>query len=204
MGTSEPIRDSNELSRFLNFYKSEEPSERNDALITIGLYTALRIGDILKLRWSDFINEESSDFRKYLELTESKTGKYKKIIISKPIKASLKSLLKKKGFKKKASGKYDSKDLNRYIFESKVGDYKPISRTQAHRIIKNAAEHCVNNPDHISFHSLRKTFGYFAWKKGIEPALLMDIYNHSSYTITKRYLGINQDEKDKIYLNIGY
>ena len=42
---------------------------------------------------------------------------------------------------------------------------------------------------------MRKTFGYYAWKYGTPPAVLMDIYNHSSYEITKRYLGIKQDDK---------
>ncbi len=29
----------------------------------------------------------------------------------------------------------------------------------------------------------------------------MNIYNHSSYEITKRYLGIEQTEKDEVFLN---
>ena len=31
----------------------------------------------------------------------------------------------------------------------------------------------------------------------------MEIYNHSSYQITKRYLGIEQDDKDKVFLNMN-
>ena len=50
---------------------------------------------------------------------------------------------------------------------------------------------------------MRKTFGYYAWKCGTPPAILMDIYNHSSYEITKRYLGIKQDDKDSVFFKVN-
>ena len=75
------------------------------------------------------------------------------------------------------------------------------NRSQAYRIVKTAAVHTTQE-DCISCHSLRKTFGYHAWKQGTPPALLMDIYNHSSYRITQHYLGISQDERDEIYLKL--
>ena len=32
---------------------------------------------------------------------------------------------------------------------------------------------------------------------------LWNIYNHSSYEITKRYLGIKQDDKDSVFLKVN-
>ena len=68
-------------------------------------------------------------------------------------------------------------------------------------MIKAAAE-AVKVVGCIACHSLRKTFGYFAWKSGVLPVMLMDIYNHSSFEITRRYLGIAQEDRDKKYLSI--
>ena len=68
-------------------------------------------------------------------------------------------------------------------------------------IVKEAAAQTTNSRM-VSCHSMRKTFGYHAWKQGTQPALLMGLFNHSSYDVTKRYLGIEQDEKDSVYLKI--
>ena len=88
-----------------------------------------------------------------------------------------------------------------YVFSAKSPQNKPLSRSQAYRIVRTATEKSIHE-EHISCHSLRKTFGYHAWKQGAQPALLMDIYNHSSYETTKRYLGITQDERDDIFLSV--
>lgn len=46
MGTTQPIRDSRQLSQFINYYATTQPNQRNYTLIVIGLHTALRISDI--------------------------------------------------------------------------------------------------------------------------------------------------------------
>ena len=58
MGTTQPIRDLEELEKLKNYYLKEHPNMRNYALIKTGVNTALRISDILALRWKDVYNFE--------------------------------------------------------------------------------------------------------------------------------------------------
>ena len=55
--------------------------------------------------------------------------------------------------------------------------------------------------DDIGTHTLRKTFGYHYYKKTKDVATLMEIFGHSSEKITKRYIGINEDEISETLLN---
>ena len=51
MSTAQPIRSNDELNLFKEFYLNNRPNVRNYALICIGLNSALRISDVLQLRW---------------------------------------------------------------------------------------------------------------------------------------------------------
>ena len=98
-------------------------------------------------------------------------------------------------------GSLKSVSGNDYIFTGKTKGTH-LSRSQAFRIITHVAE-ALNMENGISCHSLRKTFGYYAWKYGTPPAMLREIYNHSSYEITKRYPGIKQDDRDNVFLKVN-
>lgn len=194
MSTTYPIKDKSELSAFKNFYLNQKSNYRNYALIIMGLNTALRISDILNLKWQDIFDGRKNCIRDHLEVVEHKTGKTTIIALNKTIQETF-SIYHSITF---LHHEYDSQQ---YLFLSRKGYNHPLSRSQAFRIIKEAS-HSLGLSSHISCHSLRKTFGYHAWQQGIPPALLMDIYNHSSYKITKRYLCIEQDERDEVFLKI--
>lgn len=187
MAVTEPIRDKKQLKELTNYYL-QKGKLRNYTLIVMGIYTALRISDLLQLKWSDVYDAQKCTFRSHITLTEKKTGKNKTIALNQQIIVAL-SL-------------YFPQRHGEFIFASSHKNANPISRIQAWRIIHTAVEE-VGIPDKISCHSLRKTWGYHAWTSGtVSPVVIMDIYNHSNYEITRRYLGIAQDDLDKAYLEM--
>ena len=186
MNRTEPIRDLELLRAFLNYYKGIG-QYRNHVLLNIGVYTALRISDILQISTNAVYDFNKRKVKDYITIIEMKTNKTKTIALHQNIKNAL------------------------YTYFDEVCPHCPlilnevtgtsISRSHAYRIIDEAAR-AVHIPHKVSCHSLRRTFGYHAWQSGISPVVLMDIYNHSSYDITKRYLGVTQDDHNKVYLNL--
>lgn len=189
MSTTQPIRNKKQLEEFKNYYRNESPNYRNYALIIIGLNTALRISDILHLTLKDIYDEKK--VRKHITVKERKTGKENRILLNDRVREVLikyrRELVKTKMYQ----------EGNPYLFPSSRTAGQPLSRYQAYRIVSAAADG-VGIEDTISCHSLRKTFGYHAWKQGKDPIVIMVLFNHSSLNITKRYLCLEQDDKDNI------
>ena len=75
MSTTQPIKNLSALDSFKQYYLIQKPNERNHVLIILGLNTALRISDILDLRWKDVYDSEKRKIRNHLEIKEKKTGK---------------------------------------------------------------------------------------------------------------------------------
>lgn len=190
MNKSQPIKNKEKLDRFKNFYIEEEYNPRNYMFISLGLNTALRVSYLLKFTWNDVYNFDNDCFRTHVKLTEQKTTKQSVIFLNSRIINSL--------------SWYKSEEIIKFspdTFLFSNDDNQHISRSTAYRIVHNAAVSCEIEGV-ISPHSLRKTFGYYAWKQGTSPVLLMDIYQHSSFEITKRYLGIEQDERDSVFRDV--
>lgn len=86
-----------------------------------------------------------------------------------------------------------------YLFESRQknssGIKVHVSRVQVYRYIKKVAEEI--GIDNFGMHSFRKSFGYFYYQQTKDLAKLMEIFNHSSQQVTKRYIGLSQEEIDE-------
>ena len=187
MATTQPIRSKNQV-RELSAYYLKLGQIRNHVLLVLCLYTALRISDILRLTWNDVYDFTNKRVRSSINIIEKKTRKQKTIALNSKIISAL------------AIYAAIAAQSGRFLIENRITK-KAISRIQAYRIIRNAAE-ALSFQNRVSCHSLRKTFGYFAWKGGVSPAIIMEIYNHSSLAVTRRYLGVTQEEKDAVYLSI--
>ena len=158
MAATEPIRDKKQLKALADYFL-KRGQLRNYTLIVIGTSTALRISDLLRLRWSDVYDELHDTFRTHITIIEKKTKKAKTIALNKQV---LQALLL-----------YFPHRRGDFIFVSNRKEGKAISRVQAWRII-HAAVVAVGVKGKISCHSLRKTWGYHAWtSKEISPVVIM-------------------------------
>jgi integrase len=193
MAKSEPIRDTREIEQIADFFKSKGQI-RNYVLFIMGIYTALRISDLLSLKWEHIYNFQTNYFVSHLCVTEQKTKKNRKIALNINVITALELYFSALNV---CVGEM-------FIFPSnRKGTTKPLSRIQAYRIIRSVATE-LGIKENITPHSMRKVIGYQSWKKGVPLPLISEIYTHSSERVTKVYLGINQDEIDEVYLSQNY
>ncbi|WP_026562487.1 site-specific integrase [Bacillus sp. J37] len=150
-------------------------SERDRFLFIFGINTGLRVSDILPLRVIDVKGKS------HVVIKEKKTSKSKRFFLNEGLRSEIDTYIRG----------MDDEDL---LFLSRKGD-KPISTTQAYRALVKAAE--MIGRDDIGTHTMRKTFGYHYYRRTKDIAFLQDIFNHSAPSITKRYIGITQDEIDE-------
>ncbi len=182
MNTVEPIRDMGMVLDIADYLR--QGSERNYVMFMFGIYSGLRISDILLLRVRDVRNKE------YVSKREKKTGKEKKFPINKALKKILDGYVQ------------DKKDYE-FLFKNPYEPNKPITRQQAYNIMSKAGQKF--GLDNIGTHTLRKTFGYHLYiQTNHDAALVMSILNHSDIHYTLRYIGVEQTTKDKAYRNLAF
>ena len=150
-------------------------------LIAIGCFTGLRISDILALRWKQIL--DAAEFT----ITERKTGKQRTIRLNKELQEYIKDCYKH----------IQPLGIKAPILVSQKGTVFTVQRINV--ILKELKRKYRLKIKHFSCHSLRKTFGrqvYNMNSDNAELALvkLMELFNHSSVAITKRYLGLRKEE----------
>lgn len=161
-------------------YLKKEKQYQWLSLFSLGIFSGLRIGDILKLQWKDI--------KPVMHLTEEKTKKNRAVTIKKDTLQLLATCKKE----------LNAKDTDKVV---------PFTSQYCSRKLKTI---CGANGIwgiNISNHTLRKTFARQVWesngKSESSLVLLSDILNHSSISITRVYLGIRDEEISAAYLSLS-
>ena len=160
---------------------AKDDNYKMSLLVALGCFTGLRISDILALQWNQILGV--SEFT----IIEKKTGKQRTLRLNPQLQKHIQECyehIKPIGVKAPILVSQKGTTFTIQAINRKLKDIKKQYKVK----IKN-----------FSCHSLRKTFGrqvYNMNSDNSELALvkLMELFNHSSVAITKRYLGLRQEE----------
>ena len=160
---------------------AKDENYKMSLLIALGCFTGLRISDILALRWEQILSTEE------FTIIEKKTGKKRVLRLNSQLQQHI----------QECYVHIKPISVKSPILVSQKGTVFTIQRINV--ILKEIKKKYRLKIKNFSCHSLRKTFGrqvYNMNSENSELALvkLMELFNHSSLAITKRYLGLRQEE----------
>ena len=181
VATVEPIRDIRDLIR-IDMKFMEMGLEKYAVLFKFGCYTGLRASDILNFKTKDVYKKDKCYIR------EIKTGKTKIFPINKVVQNRIIAYVERNNIQ-----------MDDYLFAGRGN--RELDRSQAYRQI-NAVCASLGINANVGTHTMRKTFGYHAYRSGVPIATLMQIFNHASPDVTLRYIGVTQDEINDVYMNL--
>ncbi|EOQ04687.1 hypothetical protein KOY_04862 [Bacillus cereus VDM021] len=179
MKTTQPIKDLSIIGKLSSHLKKS--NTRDYIMFRCMLFFALRTQDILTLKVKDIRGKYQIHFK------EQKTNKTKIIEIHPSLLPELEEYTK-------------NMDEEDYLFKSKKGD--AISRVHAFRILQNAGKEC--GLESLSGHVLRKTFCYHSYLNGTPLHVLSELLNHSAESVTRRYIGLEQENIRQAYFSVEF
>lgn len=169
---------------------------RNKMLFLIGINVGLRASDLITLKWNFFF-DDNKNFKNSYTLQPKKTKKQKKFVklfFNQAIKKAIADYIKE----------YPIENTDEYLFKSRKGDSSITERTLWNIMNCTAVEAGIKK--NIGSHSLRKTFGFWAWHNAEDKdkalVTLQMLFNHSSTQTTIRYIGVMNSEIEDMFNNI--
>lgn len=169
---------------------------RNKMMFLIGINSSLRASDLVGLKWSFFYdsNGEFKDVNSLQPKKTKKTKKFVKLYFNNAAKKAIENYIKE----------YPINDMNDYLFKSRQGNGPIVERTLWKIVVDVAAEAGIEK--NVGSHSLRKTFGYWAWHNAKDKnhalVVLQKLFNHSSTQTTLRYIGLLDNEIEDMFNSV--
>ena len=151
--------------------------DRNYMILHLGRNLAFRIEDLLQLKTDNFKNGG-------IYTREFKTGKEQAFELHPSLRKDLEDYINRN---KLVEGEY--------LFKSRKGTNMPITRQRAWQIIKELSDE-VKVSYVVGCHSLRKYFAREYYEQTGDLIGLKEMLNHSSETVTFRYICWEEDDKN--------
>lgn len=151
--------------------------DRNYMILHLGRNLAFRIKDLLQLKTDNFKNGG-------IYTREFKTGKEQAFELHPSLRKDLEDYINRN---KLVEGEY--------LFKSRKGTNIPITRQRAWQIIKELSDE-VKVSYVVGCHSLRKYFAREYYEQTGDLIGLKEMLNHSSETVTLRYICWEEDDKN--------
>jgi len=166
---------------------------RNRALFILGCKTGFRVNELLRLTIGHVIQNGKPASR--ITITKTKNKKPRSVAFHPEAQAAVMEWVKQLeslGITKASNP----------LFISQKDKSQSMSRIQAYRIIKDAAE--ANGLDGtVGTHSMRKTLGMRAWEvTNGNIYKVAEVLGHTDVNSTRHYLDIDQTEIDDIVLSV--
>lgn len=187
--TSDYIEWNTMLNLVRRLYKDGD--YRMSLLIGCGAFFGLRISDLLSLSWDTLLDSDS------FVLMEQKTGKRRIIKVNGDFRKHILDCYRALNITNRAEKCFLSRKKVVYSIQRINVRLKEIKAKYSIKV------------EHLSTHSLRKTFG----RKVVESAgensemaliKLSELFNHTSPQITRRYLGLRQEELMEVYNTLTF
>lgn len=201
--TSEPIKSMEDIL-IISDYLVKNQRWRDNMLFIVGINFGLRVSDLVKLRFSNLINDNLT-FKDRFAILEQKTKNTRKVQKNRYVTINMAVIEAVTLYLEHTPGV----KLSDYMFRSlsnRCTSNTPLSRMSVDRILKGIADDLGLNVK-VSTHTLRKTFAYHQMAmSGNDPRkllLLQKILGHSSMSQTLDYIGITRDEIDEAYRNLN-
>lgn len=157
-----------------NGFLCHRPNERVALALMLEANLGLRVSDIVKLRLDDIVLDGN---RYHLEIREQKTGKVRSFTVPLALYQFLKL----------------------YCIDHKISsDTKlvPITERQVQKLLKSACDYLAI--EGVSTHSFRKFYATEIYRQnGNNIVLVQTLLQHSSPSVTQRYIGIQPEEIEK-------
>ncbi|WP_218997032.1 tyrosine-type recombinase/integrase [Shewanella algae] len=171
--------------KLISYLLERQCGEQMRDVWEIGLNLALRISDLLAIRFSDIEGDT-------LRIQERKTGKHARIVLNAKTRERIAAIRA-------------AHPLHVYLFQSYRSPGaanrppRPLTRRAVTKAFMLVGEELKLD---LGTHSMRKTRGYWLYQQCKDLGRVMRMLRHQSEAVTLRYIGISQQQVDQDFLQL--